>query len=394
MTSRNRPEIALLLYCARRRLNNEADVELQPLIEQIEDWERLLKISSRHLMMPLLYWHLRCAPAGIVPVAFMDRLRDYFHRNVARNLQLTAELCKLLRLFEENGIKAIPYKGPALALSLYGDTAFRQFSDLDLLIGKQDIVKATDLLASIGYRSPYTLNSKREASYLRSKREQLFTHPGGRVYVEIHWAFAPKPLAPSLDAERFCPRLEETSLNGIRTYALSTEDLLLILCVHGGKHRWERLAWLCDIAELIVAHPNMAWERLLEEAGVVGVRRMLLLGLLLVNDLLDVALPEVIRKEITADTTISALAAYVRRNLFAEASSPPGTAESLFFNYKIRERRWDAARYCYYMTVPPTPAEWMAVDLPTNLSFLYYLVRPARLIKKHTSLGLKRFFRV
>src|SRR5215210_3625491 len=61
MTRLKRPAVALLLHCAQRRLNNKADAEIKGLIEQIKDWDDLLKISFRHGLMPLLYWHLRAA---------------------------------------------------------------------------------------------------------------------------------------------------------------------------------------------------------------------------------------------------------------------------------------------------------------------------------------------
>lgn len=384
-----RPEAALLLHCARARLNLKGEGEFKNLIENTEDWEYVLGTAFRHGLMPFLYWQVNATAADLVPTSVMGQLRDQFHRNVARNILLTLELRRVLSLFEENGITAIPYKGPALALALYGDTAFRQFSDLDLLIFKQDLAKATDLLLSLGYHTPYRLGSRRESAYLRSMREQLFTHPDGKVHLEIHWALAPEPFAPSLNSERFRERLEETTFDDLETRTLSPEDLLLILCVHGGKHIWERLAWLCDIAELIVAHPDMDWEGLLTEARVLRVHRLLLLGLSLINELLEVPLPKTLGQEIKADSTVKALALQVRRNLFTDSLSFELT-ELLSFNYKIRERRWDGARYCYYITVPPTPAEWSSLDLPQHLSFLYYLIRPVRLIKKHAAIKLRR----
>jgi len=36
-------------------------------------------------------------------------------------------LLKLLDLFENHGIPAVPFKGPVLASSIYGDLSLRQF---------------------------------------------------------------------------------------------------------------------------------------------------------------------------------------------------------------------------------------------------------------------------
>ncbi|HEV2916069.1 MAG TPA: nucleotidyltransferase family protein [Pyrinomonadaceae bacterium] len=385
-------ENALLLCCARRRLKvcDDGDDELRRLIPEIKDWDYVLRTAARHGLTPFLFWQLKAACDGPIPASFMDKLSDQFHRNAAGNLLLTAELRSISGLFEEHGISAVPYKGPALALLLYGDTAFRRFDDLDLLLRRRDIPKATALLLSIGYRSPYTMSCAREAAYLETQRQQLFAHPGRRVCVELHWGFAQTFLAPSLDSDHFWGRLSKGSLEGVWTNALAPEDLLLVLCVHGCKHLWERLAWLCDVAELVAAHPGMDWEKLLAEARALGVRRMLSLGLFLAHDLLDAPLPEAVRRDVHDDAIIKSLSGRVRANLFTENLLSHGPSRSLLFHYEVRERRLDGARYCYHITIPPTPAEWTALDLPDPFSFLYYLVRPLRLIKKHSAAQLKR----
>ena len=35
------------------------------------------------------------------------------------------------------------------------------------------------------------------------------------------------------------------------------EDLLRLLVLHGGKHVWERIAWLADVADLLRQHPDL-----------------------------------------------------------------------------------------------------------------------------------------
>ena len=80
----------------------------------------------------------------------LDQLRDDFNDNSRRNLFLTRELLNLLTLFETHQIPAIPFKGPVLAASVYGNLALRQFSDLDLIIHKQHVAKARELLVSAG----------------------------------------------------------------------------------------------------------------------------------------------------------------------------------------------------------------------------------------------------
>jgi hypothetical protein len=75
------------------------------------------------------------------------------------------------RILEGRGIPAIPYKGPVLAASLYEDLAVRPFSDLDILIKRKDVLKAMDLMTSLGYRPHYQLTHTQVAAFLKSKYE-------------------------------------------------------------------------------------------------------------------------------------------------------------------------------------------------------------------------------
>jgi len=384
-------EAALLLHCARRRINEGEDAELQELIRQVKDWENLLSTAQRHGLLPFLYRQLKVAGSESVPDEVLSRLRDLFFNNAARNLLLTEELHKILALFEAQGIESLPYKGPALALQLYGDTGFRQFDDLDLIVRRRDIKAASTLLLSAGYQTPYAIcKSAREAAYLESQRQQLFVSKGGRVCLEIHWGFAPKSLVPALDAEHFWDRLEPFSLERTQTRSLAPEDLLIVLSVHGGKHLWERLSWICDVAELVASHTGLDWDGVIREASTLGVRRMLLLGLFLAKDLLQIDLPEAIVLKIEDDRIIPTLARQVKLNLLTDGVSATKPTSSILFNYRIRERRLDGARHCYHITARPTPAEWASLDLPDTLSFLYYLVRPFRMIRKHAPTPFKR----
>jgi len=56
-----------------------------------------------------------------------------------------------------------------------------------------------------------------------------------------------------------------------------------MLCVHGAKHFWERIAWIVDIAQL-AGNCEVDWALLSETAAKKGSTRVLLLGLFLAHD--------------------------------------------------------------------------------------------------------------
>ena len=126
----------------------------------------------------------------------------FFNDNSRRNLFLTKELLNLLTLFETHQIAAIPFKGPVLAASVYKNLALRQFSDLDLIIHKQHVAKARELLISHGYRPQFDLNDSQETAFVRSYPAQCFERDDGKVVVDLHWTMTSRDFGFPLEPER------------------------------------------------------------------------------------------------------------------------------------------------------------------------------------------------
>ena len=358
------------------------------------NWDRLLEMARQHGVTTLLYRNLEVTCPEAVPKEAMDRLRGTFHKNAQRNVFMTGELLKLLKLFETYGIPAVPFKGPSLAASVYGNLALRQFVDLDILVREQDVPKARDQLLSQGYRPEHELTPQEEKVLLRSSHEYPFVHSHKRVMVEVQWKIRPEYFSFPLDHERLWERLEPSSLAGKAVLAFSSEDLLLILCVHGATHLWQTLDLVCDVAELIWAREEMDWELVMEQASALGSERMLYLGLFLASDLLGAPLPNRVTHEVEADPKVKALASEVyERRLFREDNSPPSMSREFPFHpfhLRIRERPGDKIRYIVRLAETTTVRDLTLLRLPGYLYPLYHIIRPVRLTVKHGRRLLKR----
>jgi hypothetical protein len=354
-------------------------------------------------MLPLLCWHLEDAGHEAVPEAYLSRLRAHFRSNNLRNLLLTGELLKVSELLELNDVFALPYKGPTLAASVYGNFALREAGDLDILVDRRDVLKAKELLISLGYepvpwltlsvgeqatphwRSGRQLSPAQESAFLRFEREYAFWHEGTGISVELQWGIIPRYLSFSWDLASLRERHVRVSLGGRAVSTFTPEDLLLVLCVHGSKHFWERLLWICDVSETVNVFHDMNWNELVARAAALGSERMLLLGLTLAYDLLQADVPGSLLERGRADNAVAELADEVCRGLFAEpAAAPELLEESAFhpFHYRMRERRRDRLRYAFLKMVEPNATDWMERPLPDKLFPLYYALRPLRLIRK------------
>lgn len=373
-------EAELLVNCARVDLGEEHAGNIRALVAGELDWESLLSLAVRHGMIPLLHFHLNALRIRPREAAVAARLREYALRISAMNAYLTGELRHLLAAFEARGVGAIPYKGPALALEAYGSVALRYFCDLDILVRKRDFAAAREILAERGLHPYQGLDIAQQSVMLRTQCNVPFTRDDDRTIVEIHWEVAARNYSRALDEEGLWSRSRPSVFEGVGVHLLAPEDLLLALCVHGSKHLWERLSWVCDIAQLVGRRPGFDWDSLLKRSRATGSTRLLLLGLNLAGDLLGASLPPTVRSEIAADASVERLTRRVLAGLFQDAGAAEGMSGYFSFQMDARERLRDKLRYFSY-SLSPTDEDVAQLSLPRPLSFAYYLLRPVRLLR-------------
>ncbi len=87
------------MWCLR--VNREGP----PPVEGV-DWQQFLKLAESHGVRPLVHQALAEASP--------PELTQFFRANAIHTLYLTAELLRILRLLDAQGIRAAPLKGPAL----------------------------------------------------------------------------------------------------------------------------------------------------------------------------------------------------------------------------------------------------------------------------------------
>src|SRR6185312_11609687 len=102
-------ECELLLCCAR---TNADRARIRSIVSETQiDWNYFFLLARRHAIVPLVYRQLK----NIVSSEHLRTFKQHYQENSARNVVLTEELCRLIKLFANEGIEAIPYKGPILS---------------------------------------------------------------------------------------------------------------------------------------------------------------------------------------------------------------------------------------------------------------------------------------
>jgi hypothetical protein len=229
-----------------------------------------------------------------------------------------------------------------------------------------------------------------------SKKDFRFVRNDYGAVVELHWRLAGRHFYFPYSLDQLWPRLGRISFSGTPVLNVPAEDMLVILCAHGSKHLWGRLLWICDIAELIRSNPRIDWPRTMFSARQCGSQRMLLLGLYLANTLLGTPLPREAVSAIKADSTVEPLAEDLLKGTFP--SKPVDYSHALYpFFIRMRERRRDRAKLWFqyfriYLSAAVTPDshDREYFGLPSSLSFLYYLLRPFRLMGRSSLPDRKR----
>src|SRR5256884_8595675 len=144
--SSSNPEFDLLQACCACDKKVE---RLQTALWGELDGGRLPRLADHHGVLPQVYSVM--AQAEGASSAELSSLRQMYERSVHQALWLTREMLRIIECFDGHGIRALAYKGPALAEILYGNVASRQFADFDILVLPDDLPKVRACLADLDY---------------------------------------------------------------------------------------------------------------------------------------------------------------------------------------------------------------------------------------------------
>jgi Uncharacterised nucleotidyltransferase len=365
------------LLCAVGRPARNAAQQIECLAQRVRDWDALVRLAEEHRITPMLFSQLGAGSGA--PAVTQQRLREAFARNAFHSLANAAELIGLLKAFNNERIPAIPFKGVVLGASVYHDLTTRPAGDLDILVHYADLLRATAVLREKGYELQTKVRADGMPAIADYYEYHFERHTDGMV-VELRWRLeltVPK-FKRDLGMDWAWPRRRTTMLAGAEVPCMSPETTLLMLCMHGSKHAWSRLIWICDVARLLDSETGLDWQEVMREAKRSGLRRTLALGVLLAHRVTGAAVPPGVLRRLEADAAASNLAQYIEENLFdAPGSTPPGRVP-----YSIQLLDWpDRIRWLLSLEwMRPNGRDEAAVTLPKPLHPLYFVVRPFRIL--------------
>lgn len=383
------PEVrfALLMLCACTP-SSESARTAEDLSHYGFDWQQLENFAIHHGIEPLLHHNLKSLAhlklLDDVDVRnFVGKLELRARARAIRNSYLAGETARVLSLFAAHKIIALPFKGATLAADAYRNIALRRFGDVDLIVASESLAAASLLLAADGYTPSVAITADSLARLTLHEYNLAFKRESDDVTIELHWRIAPHYLALDIPFHDLQNRSRITSFLNRPTRVLSDEDNLLALCLHGGKHGWSQLMWICDVAQLLHhKSQEINWNALLEVAHTAHADGFLRIGLALARNLFAASLPPLIETNIARDSSLINLIAAVRRRVLSFDELRDFSYSELFrFHLDLHSGLIDKAAYIHRLATIPSIA-----DIKENGDShpLYSsLTRPLRLAKAY-----------
>lgn len=381
LSERFRREGELLRLAARTELTPEVRARILDLVQNGVEWGALFSLAKYHGVAPLLVRHLPTLCPDQVPNELFEPLRRYTQAGLLLNRALVQELLVLMEAFAARNVPAIPFKGAMLALAAYGDLALRDFDDLDFIVPQAAMAEAESVLWGQGFR-PRDRSADDPESH-DDEPYHVFVKKGSLARVDLQWVMAHEHFAFSLDRAECWRRMKPIAVQGRQVLTLAPEELLIILCVHGSKHAWAQLKWVCDVAELLRRTPDMDWAHVFGCAARWRCRRMLSLGLTLASELLDAPLPVIVGGLVEEDVDIPFLALRMPSTLLARPEEGISERDAVALYFALKDSWWERWRFgfrlCATESVLPVEApSWFRWHRP--LRRLNRTVRPLQAV--------------
>jgi hypothetical protein len=311
--------------------------------------------------------------AGLLAHATDDPPRELLLHAVAveaRASSMVAELARIVEAFRAANVPLLALKGPVASQQLYGHPGLRVFGDLDLLVHAHHVQQAEALLTRLGYRDEAPMTPSQRATKHRFHNGTPLVHDEHRTTVDLHWRLGHVQFPLALPVADAWSRRTELVLNGVTVQALGPTDLVIFTCSHSAKHLWWTLESLAQIAAL-TRLPNIDWNEVDRIATASHAARQVGLSFLLAHDVIGSELPPLPKCLALSRAKFAPIQERLSRMVERDA----GGGDLLF----LLDRKRDALAAMLAAAFVPTHADWEAVKLP---GFLYWLVRPLRLVAK------------
>lgn len=254
------------------------------------DWEEFWKVSRIHSVTELMYSRIKAL--NIVrhfPDNVLDRFRNLVYPSASANSWLLKTGKEVTQKLLENGIETLALKGFFLQQVVYADDEIRPMNDIDLLVRREQIPDAIEILYESGFRVLSHFDPTFENDDI--KHVPPMQNEYGQT-LELHWNLLEENEPFSIDMDQLW---EHKTCYSDRLWGLSVEHLIVHLAIHGSYQHYLRLGLrsLLDLNRVIEKFGDeIEWEQVLLSAKAWNAEKSLWISLKLTQKYLSLDLPE------------------------------------------------------------------------------------------------------
>ncbi|RZB30197.1 MAG: hypothetical protein SRB1_02477 [Desulfobacteraceae bacterium Eth-SRB1] len=260
-------EDQLLLYCCRTEKAN------LPELQNI-DWDVFLEKARNEGISPIVFSRLpEVTKHYDISKYVTEELKKDYYLSATKNALIFEELKIVLALFNQSKLQVIVMKGAALAETVYGNPALRPMSDVDLLVKKENLRQADELLKKVGY-SPADRsvdNVDFTSTYLTTLdyRNPAKNSPS----FHVHWHFVNSTIPNEsyighIKMDNIWQDAVKTIIADTETWVMAPHHLLIHLSEHALRvtHSLNKLSYFCDIDRAINYYgKGLDWDLLIQD---------------------------------------------------------------------------------------------------------------------------------
>jgi hypothetical protein len=191
-----------------------------------------------------------------VPSSTLVALADQRVAASAAHLSSSRALIRMANEWDAAGIRWLAMKGPVVASVLYRDPGLRTYGDLDVLIERERLAEAVEVLEGLGYE--HLIRNWPLAEWFLASE---FAMVDGPVDVDVHWHLLYAHYDRRyfrIDPHSMLERARRVTVAGRTVRTFDPVDTLLHLCLHASWAGGHRLIWFKDIERsLAVEQPDL-----------------------------------------------------------------------------------------------------------------------------------------
>ncbi len=270
-----REAVDLVLNLLRARFDSSVELGTVSSAALLMD---VLKFAGEQGVAPALAEGLRRARiTGCDQTALEPFLDDLEKRNLERNLRFRSAATSLSRLLSVHDVECVFLKGATLLFGSNGPAAWREMTDLDVLVMPDKVARAAEALSSEGYELAMDPSTYREEFH---HHYAPLCHPEKGVTVELHVRLAKDPRNSVVKAEEIFARAEQLNSSEGPIFIPCAEHRVAHLIAHAQISNWGyplRRIVLRDVAEAaeLSSDPSIDWIEIEKAFASIGASREL-----------------------------------------------------------------------------------------------------------------------